>query len=131
MGGHAMTRCDAASDYGLNQSIAKVLLLDCDHRHADALAGFLRSRGLYIEAFVDLDTAIARLCQNTVKYDVLIINVSGTSGQWRRVLERLHAACHRLDARQVPLFLCVSTILQTPEFVLQIERMGVRYVRER
>jgi DNA-binding NarL/FixJ family response regulator len=108
-----------------------VLVLDHDYQHAEHLSDCLRSHNLGVDVCADPATAVARLLRNAPDYEVVIINISGNSAPRRKALQKVYDACNRVDARQAPLFLCVSTVHQQPDFVLQIERMGARYVRER
>lgn len=115
---------------GCGYGAGKVLLLDADRQHADALIARLHSHKLHVDAFADPQQAIARLCRNAPAYEVVIINVSARSVPWHKTLQQMDQACRRSGARQQPLFLCISINQQQPEFVLEIERMGARYVRE-
>jgi hypothetical protein len=81
--------------------------------------------------YADPDAAIARLHRGAPGYEVVIINVSSSSALGRKTLQKLRDACRRVDGCQEPLFLCVSNVHQEPKVVLQIERTGARYVRER
>ena len=124
-----MTPSSLGSEYG--QGAAKVLLLDFDHQHAVALADRLRSRSLHVDVYADSEAAIAQLRRSAPEYEVVIINVSIHSVPWLKTLQKLNEASRRSGAQQRPLLLCVSMNQQQPEFVLQIERTGARYVRER
>jgi hypothetical protein len=118
-----------SGDYGWGT--AKIFLLDVDAQHANALANRLRSGRLHVDVSVDPDGAVAQLRRKDAEYEIVIVNISAPSFSWLKTLQKLNEVCRLSGARHQPLFLCVSTNQQQPEFVLQIERTGARYVRER
>jgi hypothetical protein len=125
-----MIHTELTSDYG--RGAGRLLLLDADRRHADTLIARLLSHNLHVDAYADPQQAIAQLRGRSSEYEVVIINVSSRSVPWLTILHKLDQACRRSVAGQArPFFLCLSTNQQQPEFVLQIERNGARYVRER
>lgn len=124
-----MTPSSVSSEHG--RGTARIVLLDFDNQHATALTERLRSHNLSVDVYVDPEAAIAQLRENDSEYEVVIINVSSRSVPWLKTLQKLDQACRRSGVRKQPLVLCVSRVQQQPELVLQIERTGARYVRER
>jgi hypothetical protein len=109
---------------------AKILLLDMEHQHAEALAEYLQSQNLPVGWYDNPEAAMGELRRSASEYEIVIVNVSTGGISWHRILRKLHLVCRRVDAARSPLFLCVSHVRQQPQFVLQIERTGARYVRE-
>ena len=106
-----------------------VLLIDNDQEHAEHVRERLRSHALEVEVCRETQWAITRLRQASVKYDVIILNVS-TATDCFKTLAKLQDACSDSTYYPFPFFLCTSTTKRSPEFELRIERMGARYVYE-
>jgi hypothetical protein len=119
-----------ARDGEAGRDTAKILLLDAEHQHAEALVERLRSQNLRVERYDNPEAAIGELRRGASEYEIVIVNVSTDCVPWQRILRRLHLVCRAVHAGRGPLFLCVSHVRQQPQFVLQIERTGARYVRE-
>jgi len=109
----------------------RLLLIDNDQGHAERICGQLRFRAFEVDVYRDPERARTRLRRASTKYEVVIVNVSDTAMPWFKTLLKLQEACFQLGSYPSPLFLCTSSIKQSSEFELQIERMGARYVVER
>jgi CheY-like chemotaxis protein len=108
----------------------RVLLVDIDKQHAERIRGSLVFRAREVDVFADPKEAAARLQQARADYQVVILNVSNVLMPWINILANLQAACFQSGVFPSPLILCTSTIKQSFEFQLRIERMGARYVYE-
>lgn len=91
----------------------------------------LRHHALEVAICVDLSRAMPMLRSAGTEYEVVIVNVSDARLPWPKTLAKLQEACFLSGGYPSPLFLCTSTTSRSPEFELQIERMGARYVLER
>jgi DNA-binding response OmpR family regulator len=108
-----------------------VLLVDTDQQHAECVCLGLGFHHFETDLCLDPERAAVRLRRAADDYDVVILNVSNPSLPWVNILAKLQAACLESGASPAPLFLCTSTTKRLPEFELQIERLGARYVCER
>lgn len=110
----------------------RALLFDDDAAHAERLiARILQPQRLAVEHVRSLDEAVARIQRRTNCYELVIVNVSANGPPWQRTLRKLQQACQRLNGQAAPLFLCLSNTRKAPDFILQTERLGARYVFER
>jgi DNA-binding NarL/FixJ family response regulator len=107
-----------------------VILIDGDEKHAEALADRLRARSLDVIRHVKSNTALSMLKRRGTPCDLVLINVSDSSRPWLRILRELQEACFSFSHCH-PLVLCLSTVKREPQFELQIERLGARFVYER
>jgi len=111
--------------------VTKYLLIDEDDNHAGCLASRLSRPETRIERVVSANEAMTRLRGAAGGYDLVIVNVSGNYEPWVPILRKLLEASRQPALGTMPAFLCVSTARRSPEFELQLERMGLRYVFER
>lgn len=109
----------------------RALIIDNDTAHANGLREILRPHGLVVDRATESEQAIGKLRRCIEPYELVILTIADTRSPWWRILENLHAACRRSNGRSVPLFLCVGRTPLRPEFILRLERLGARYVRER
>lgn len=110
--------------------IARVMLVDTDRGHAERVRAGLGSHDFDVEVFANVERAVQRLRRPGTDYDIVILNVSNDLLYWGKILESLQAAGIQSGVYPSPLLLCTSCIKRSPEFELQIERMGARYVYE-
>ena len=110
--------------------VYRALLIDDDAHHAGQLVALLQRQSFMAERVRSLEEATARLRCRTQRYELVIVNVSDNSFPWCRALQKLQDACRQWNGRPAPLFLCVSKSQKCPDFVLQIEGTGARYVFE-
>jgi CheY-like chemotaxis protein len=108
----------------------RLLLIDQDSIHAERLAICLRERGLAVVIAESIEESARRLQQRLPPYELVILVASCIPEQWLAILRRLVAACREQSLCQGPLFLFASRRNCSPHLRLQIERLGVRYVRE-
>jgi ActR/RegA family two-component response regulator len=106
----------------------KVLLIDRDAVHAERVSRMLQYHALDVGTCADPQLAILLLRRTSCEYDVVIINVSDQTVPWVSMLAKLQEACFLSNGYPSPMFLCTSTVSRSPEFQLQIERRGARYV---
>lgn len=111
--------------------MARALVIDEDTNHAEQLLGRLQLRSLVVDRVCSLEHAITKLRRCEEGYALVIINTSDASFEWCRALQKLQATCHQSVGRSGPLLLCISLVQQRPEFILQLERTGARFVYER
>jgi hypothetical protein len=107
-----------------------VMLIDNDEMHAEALAARLRARGLNVVRHRKADHALSVLIHKRTHCDLALINVSDLSQPWLRIVRKLQDACFS-SSHCCPLVLSLSTVKREPQFELQIERLGARFVYER
>jgi hypothetical protein len=91
----------------------------------------LQFHALEVATCADPKQAVLLLRRTSGEYDVVIVNVSDQTVPWVRLLLKLQEACFLSNGYPSPMFLCTSTLPRSPEFQLQIERKGARYVVER
>jgi CheY-like chemotaxis protein len=109
----------------------RALLIDENPEHAQQLALVLTHRGLTVVHAAHIGEAMKHLRNPAHTYDLAILVMGERSRSWLTVLRSLQRAHRQTAIFEVPLFLCVSRLQLGPEFQLQIERMGARYVFER
>ena len=106
------------------------ILIDDDKMHAEVLAARLRARGLDVARHEDADRALFVLTRTRRPCDLVLINVSDSSQPWLKIVGELQKACFSFS-RCNPLILCLSTVKREPQFELQVEHLGARFVYER
>jgi hypothetical protein len=109
----------------------RVLIIDNDTVHADRLNEILRPHGVMVDRVSDPEQGIRKLLRCAERYVLVIVTISDTRSPWWRILQKLKEACRNPNGWSAPLFLCVGRTPFRPEFILRIERLGTRYVRER
>jgi DNA-binding NarL/FixJ family response regulator len=109
----------------------RVLVIDNDQAHSTEIADRLRALHLTVVAFRELSTGSSILHDELSACDIVVVNVSDASQPWLAILRRLLEASARHSSQPAPLFLCTSRIKRDPQFQLELERMGVRFVYER
>jgi hypothetical protein len=107
-----------------------VILIDNNEMHAETLTARLRNRGLNVMRHVESISALSMLKRGDTSWDLVLINVSGSSQTWLKILRQLQELCVS-SSHCRPLVLCLSTVRREPQFELQIERLGARFVYER
>jgi hypothetical protein len=108
-----------------------VLLIDGDRGHAEQLTHELNRRGLMTGKVAPVDEAAKILKTRTASIDLVMLVVCDRSQPWLERLHQLQQSCWQSGIGEVPLFLCVLRIAFRPEFLIQIEHLGVRHVVER
>ena len=109
----------------------RALIIDNDSAHADRLLELMRPRSLSVDRVADSETGIAKLRRYAGEYVLVIVPISDSRLPWCRTLAKLQAACRSANDWSVPFFLCVGRTDLRPGLILRLERLGVRYVRER
>jgi ActR/RegA family two-component response regulator len=106
----------------------RVLLIDENADNSQRLGLALAQRNLTVTRVSDVGEAIRSLRKPAFTYYIVILVMADRSRSWLTVLRDLQQAGRQTALFDVPLFLCVSRLQLGPEFQLQIERMGARYV---
>ncbi len=109
----------------------EMLLIDKDPIHAERLTSRLGRQRLLIDRVATVAEGQSTLRMPESPYDLVIVNVSDNSEAWVRTIADLQQAVRESRKAWPPLILCVSTRKRDPQFELQIERHGARYVLER
>jgi CheY-like chemotaxis protein len=109
----------------------RALLIDSEEAHATALAACLHRHGVSVDTVPGVPTAIARLRRRTDGYDIVIVNATDARQPWVSNIRKLQESCRQPGFLYTPLFLLVSAVRREPQFELQLERAGARYVVER
>ena len=109
----------------------RALIIDNDTAHANGLHELLRPHDLVVDRASDPEQAVLKLGRSADKYVLVIVTVSNTRSPWWRIIENLQEACRCSTSSLAFLFLCIGRMGLRPEFILRLERLGVRYVRER
>jgi DNA-binding NarL/FixJ family response regulator len=105
------------------------MLIDDDEMHAETLTVRFRARGLDVMRHTEADRALSVMHKGTT-CDLMLINVSDSSQPWLRIVRELQDASFSFS-HWPPLVLCLSTVKRDPQFELQVERLGARFVYER
>jgi len=108
----------------------RVLLIDNDRIHAEQLTHELNHRGLMTIKIASVDEAAKILRSLTASIDLVLLVVCDRSQPWLEMLHQLQQSCWQSGIGDVPFFLCVLRIAFRPEFLIQIEHLGVRHVVE-
>ena len=110
--------------------MTRVLLIDENADHAQQLGLVLAQRGLTVVRAADIEESIRNLRKPGLIYDLVILIMADRSRPWLKVLHKFQQACLQAAFLETPLFLCVAKLQFGPEFQLQIEQRGARYVFE-
>jgi hypothetical protein len=106
--------------------MSRVLLIDHDQSHAQRLKD--RLRHLSLIHFANIRNGIGELCRTRFDFDIVILNVSARQRNWQAGVRALQHAFSTSLCRVRPSVLCISTIKNEPQFELEVERLGARYV---
>ena len=109
----------------------RALIIDNDTDHADGLRELLRRHSCEADRAADSEQAVMRLRCYAERYELVILTIADNRSPWWRILEKLRDVCQCSERWSAPLFLCIGRIELRPEFILRLERLGARYVRER
>ena len=126
-----MTATGTVRRWDFETVMYRALIIDNDAAHANGLRELLLPHNLTVDRASDPEQAIAKLRRGADEYVLVIVTISDTRSLWGRILGNLQAACRRENGSLLPLFLCIGRAKLGPEFILQLERLGTRYVRER
>lgn len=112
------------------QIMRRVLLIDCDDEDfSRSIGDAICSLGFDADLTSSPGLALQKLRTNLPMYDfALVIGKASTDADLRMVRELVHA-CHRFGHGSAPCFLFASRSTGDPRVRLQIEQLGVRYVR--
>jgi DNA-binding response OmpR family regulator len=112
----------------LNEELARILVLDSDKDHANALMVALEEQGHAVTVITQKDFS-ALLERGLWQYDVVILVVTDTrSENWALLQKICRWSPKHLPKPQV---LCLSTVRQDPDIRIRIERQGARFLHER
>ena len=108
----------------------RALLIDDDPIHASRVSVGLSSRDLHVHCmrFAEAEKELRRSAH---LYEIVIVNVSDSRIPWAVNVEKLQRACLAAGGCGQPSLLCTSTRHHGPQFELEMERRGARYVVER
>ena len=109
----------------------RLLLIDHNASHAEHLAARLRQSGLAVMITERIEEAARSLNQRIPPYELVVVIASGLPDEWVEILRKLVRASRQRCTGPHPFFLFVSRLKCNPHMRLRIERLGVRYVRER
>jgi len=108
----------------------RALLVNENAVHAQHLCATLARRGISVVLAPSTEGALSILRKGSPLFEFVILAINDRSRTILRSLRELQRACRQQTFSVGPLFLCISRIQQEPEFQLQIERLGARYVVE-
>jgi ActR/RegA family two-component response regulator len=109
----------------------QALLVDGDTVHAQQLTAILMSRSLSVTHVLTVEQGIRSLQNGPTTFEFVIVAIHDRVKPWASILRNLQAAARQHCMSIGPLFLCISRMRHEPEFQLQIELTGVRYVIEK
>ncbi len=107
---------------------ARVLIVDSDRLHGEALSIALRQRGYFVR-LVSHQQVSARDTADILQYDVVMIDLTIDQEAHWRSLDRISAFIATTHAR--PGILCYSKTYRGPGMKLRAERKGARFVYAR